>query len=90
MASSSFDLVAGAGDGAGLGVGIEPFLAGLLAEALEPREVAAWPASSARGCHEFVTSHNWVDPGRAEGRATVGPAGLARVRSSALLLQESC
>lgn len=44
-------------------------------ERRDPSEAAAWPGSSARGGHELVTSHNSVDPGRAEG-LTRGPAGL--------------
>lgn len=47
--------------------------------------MAAWPASSARGCHELVTSHNLVNPGLAGGEADTLP-----VRSSALLFKSCC
>lgn len=40
-------------------------------------------ASSARGCHEGVTSHNSADPRRAEGLRLRGPAGLAPGRDPA-------
>lgn len=37
---------------------------GCLLERWDLKEL--WPASSARGCHELVTSHNLVDPGPAK------------------------
>lgn len=49
------------------------------------KEVAAWPASSARGCHELVTSHNLVDPGLAGGGGDTLP-----VQNSALLFESCC
>lgn len=73
----------------GEGQGSSHSCPGSLQEHWDLKEVAVWPVSSARGCHELVTSHNLVDPGRAEGLTLRGPAGLAPVRSSALLLQVS-
>ena len=71
------------------GLRVRPFRARLLAGALDPKEVAVWPASKARGCHELVTSHNSVDPGRAEGQTSRGQARAVPVPSRAFCFSES-
>lgn len=71
------------------GLRVRPFRARLLAGALDLKVVAVWPASKARGCHELVTSHNLVDPGRAEGQTSRGQARVVPVPSRAFCFPES-